>query len=424
MDQRLRNYLDKHIEELLYLLSIDSTYDEGTRSRENPCGKGVAKALGYMQGLAFKDGFFVTEFDGHAIAIFRPEDVFKEHRIDVVSHLDVVEPGEGWTTDPFHPQVRNGALYGRGSEDMKTPAFLTYLAFKLLAKEGVKSPRQMRIVLGTDEERTMNDMIYYVKKEGLPDFAFTPDGSFPMAIGEKGSLMWRLTGAYNGTLGKVDAGVQCNVISPKAYAKLASGNEIQAEGKAGHASDPSQGESATLKLLEQLRNQDVLMGQLFRVFADPYGTALGVDLPHDIGHSLTLNLGILKIQDGKVYAEVDCRYPDGIDSRNLTERLQRLLPDLQVSLDYDSRPTMNDPDDPYIRTLLDTYREKTGREDAPYVSGGVSYSKIFGHCVAFGPTPDQKVSVAHQADEHIRLEDMYTAFEVYYEAMKKLMEMA
>src|SRR5690606_37502211 len=34
-------------------------------------------------------------------------------------HLDVVPPGEGWTSGPFAPERRGGLLYGRGAVDMK-----------------------------------------------------------------------------------------------------------------------------------------------------------------------------------------------------------------------------------------------------------------------------------------------------------------
>src|SRR6218665_1117163 len=34
-------------------------------------------------------------------------------------HVDVVPPGEGWTSGPFAPERRGDLLYGRGAVDMK-----------------------------------------------------------------------------------------------------------------------------------------------------------------------------------------------------------------------------------------------------------------------------------------------------------------
>ncbi|MDQ4088061.1 MAG: succinyl-diaminopimelate desuccinylase [Pseudomonadota bacterium] len=34
-------------------------------------------------------------------------------------HLDVVPPGDGWSSDPFVPEIRGGLLCGRGAVDMK-----------------------------------------------------------------------------------------------------------------------------------------------------------------------------------------------------------------------------------------------------------------------------------------------------------------
>lgn len=42
-------------------------------------------------------------------------------------HLDVVPPGNGWTSDPFTPEVRGELLYGRGAVDMKG-AIAAYVA--------------------------------------------------------------------------------------------------------------------------------------------------------------------------------------------------------------------------------------------------------------------------------------------------------
>src|SRR4051794_7046208 len=35
-------------------------------------------------------------------------------------HLDVVPPGDGWSSDPFAPELRGGLLHGRGAVDMKS----------------------------------------------------------------------------------------------------------------------------------------------------------------------------------------------------------------------------------------------------------------------------------------------------------------
>ncbi|MDX1704480.1 MAG: M20/M25/M40 family metallo-hydrolase, partial [Altererythrobacter ishigakiensis] len=34
-------------------------------------------------------------------------------------HLDVVPPGEGWSSAPFDPEIRGDLLHGRGAVDMK-----------------------------------------------------------------------------------------------------------------------------------------------------------------------------------------------------------------------------------------------------------------------------------------------------------------
>ena len=445
----LEKYFYEHLNKLQELIRIPSVYDEATVTEDAPCGKGVAAALEYMRQLAFQDGFEVLEYEGHAIGIRMKiregtGDCLKE-RIDIASHLDVVEPGDGWSVDPFGAVTRDGKLYGRGSQDMKTSAFLTYLALKKLKEEGIPFRRELRIVLGSDEERTMNDMIYYVEKAGKPDFAFTPDGIFPMAIGEKGALMWRLAGHYEGIVEEMNCGVQCNVIAPMAEARvkrsvdladqlrsamLEAGidgtiekeNEymiVRIKGKAAHAARPENGHSATVDLLYLLGKIDPVMDNLYQCFRDPYGSQLEINTTKEEQTQFTMNLGIFRISNGECYGEVDGRYPYGMDSADLTDRLAQRC-DLQVSLDYDSLPIMNDIDDIFVSALLQTYRDLTGDLSAPVVSGGVSYSKIFGHCVGYGPIGPWMKEVIHQADEYISLTDCVKDFQIYYEAMKKL----
>lgn len=442
MDINFQQYFMDHLTDLQNLIKIPSVYDEKTVTDMAPCGRGIADALAYMERMAVKDGFEVLSFDGHAIAIrLAPQD----ERVDIVSHLDVVEPGSGWSVSPFCGEVKDGRLYGRGSQDMKAPAFLTYLALKLIRREELPLKRELRIVLGTDEERTMNDMFYYVSKAGLPAFAFTPDGFFPMAIGEKGSLMWRLAGEYEGLIEKMECGVQCNVVPPIAKAllkdnryteklkKLAADKNIpckigekegrtylEVTGKAAHASTPEEGYSAAVALFLLLREcGDLLMDNLYRCFQDFHGQAAGIEVPGGNPADYTMNLGIFRIENGTCYGEVDARYPFGMSSAECTDKLASKC-SLKLSLDYDSPPTMNDPEDPYVSVLLAVYREKTGDRSEPVISGGVSYSKVFGHCVAFGPAGPEEPLLAHQADESVSLEYAGRVLEIYYEAMKRI----
>ena len=62
-------------------------------------------------------------------------------------HLDVVPPGEGWTSDPFAPEIRGGLLHGRGAVDMKSGI----AAFVAAAAE-TEHPGTLSLVITGDEE--------------------------------------------------------------------------------------------------------------------------------------------------------------------------------------------------------------------------------------------------------------------------------
>jgi len=61
-------------------------------------------------------------------------------------HLDVVPPGDGWTTDPFTPDVRGELLYGRGAVDMKA----SIAAF--VAAIPAETPGRISLIITGDEE--------------------------------------------------------------------------------------------------------------------------------------------------------------------------------------------------------------------------------------------------------------------------------
>ena len=56
--------------------------------------------------------------------------------IMLMSHHDVVDGGEDWNTEPFCATIKDGAMYGRGTIDTKTPLFAELQACEELLKEG------------------------------------------------------------------------------------------------------------------------------------------------------------------------------------------------------------------------------------------------------------------------------------------------
>ena len=63
-------------------------------------------------------------------------------------HLDVVPPGDGWSVDPFAGQIVDGALVGRGANDMKS-AIAAYVA--ALSRIG-QSAGTLSLLITGDEE--------------------------------------------------------------------------------------------------------------------------------------------------------------------------------------------------------------------------------------------------------------------------------
>jgi succinyl-diaminopimelate desuccinylase len=430
------------LDDLIGLIRIPSVYDKKTKSSEAPYGQAVAQALEYMKSLALRDGFDVLEYQGHALAICYGT---QAERIDVVSHLDVVEVMDEWDVPAFEGRIVDERLYGRGTQDMKSAVMLTYYALKEIKARGLKLNKQLRVVLGTDEERTMKDIEYYISQAGQPRFAFTPDGAFPVLLAEKGALMWTLHDQFDTQDFSLSGGAQCNVVAPNCHmvldqdlytktqhfiqilkleAKLTQKDThclVDVVGKAAHASQPDLGRNALvdgLNLLRHLFPNHEPLQTLYHVFSDSYGHAAKLAIEDDILGKLTLNLGTLSLQDGYIKALIDVRYPSQTSGEALTKIMREQLKGIQISLDYNAPAVLIDTNSPYVQACLNAYRKHTLDElSQPYVSGGVTYCKVIDRCTAFGIHFPHQVSLAHQKNEYIELSDLDKAYPILRDAM-------
>lgn len=430
----------EYINNLKLLLSIPSVYDPSTITPNMPYGRPIQEALNFMQRLADSEGFETKTYNGHALSIHYGN---QQKRIDIVSHLDVVQASDDWDSDPFSPLIKDGIIIARGAQDMKSLALLMFYVLKDIKREKIELKRQVRLVYGTDEERTMKDIEYYIQLEKEPEFAFTPDGYFPLSIGEKGAIMWLIEGECDFDI-TINGGIQCNVISPICTIELPitykdkvnqfknisafdineTKNSIYLEfkGKASHASKPELGFNANVEALRFLTylTDNPSLNSLYQVFNSSYGQGCDIQVETKEMGSLTINLGILKVINHKVYCEVDCRYPIHPDSKLMTTKLQHKLSPLVVTCPYNVEPSLHSMDSPFVKSILDTYKEWSNDDTDPIVSGGVTYSKVINNCVAFGPMKVNEESKAHQRNESMNLDDLDSLFSLYKNAIINL----
>ncbi|MFW5619355.1 MAG: M20/M25/M40 family metallo-hydrolase, partial [Campylobacter hyointestinalis] len=91
-------------------------------------------------------------------------------------HIDVVPAGEGWDSDPFEPELKDGFIYARGAQDMKSGV----AAFLCACKDATKFDGTLSVILTSDEEGdgvfgTFEALKYLKEKDRLPDFAIVAE---------------------------------------------------------------------------------------------------------------------------------------------------------------------------------------------------------------------------------------------------------
>ena len=115
-------------------------------------------------------------------------------------HVDVVPAGDNWDTNPFVPVIKEGKIYARGTQDMKSGV----AAFVQTCKEVENFEGTLSILLTSDEEGDAKYgtviMLEHLKERGmLPDYCIvaepTCETTFGDAIkiGRRGSINGYLT---------------------------------------------------------------------------------------------------------------------------------------------------------------------------------------------------------------------------------------
>lgn len=450
-----KKYEEQFLSDLKAIIAIPSLRNDDEAKTGAPFGKGCREALDYMLDLAKKEGFRVKDYDGYAGVIEYGEG----ESIGVLGHLDIVPIGEGWSKDPFGCEIHDGYVFGRGVLDDKGPTMCAFYALKMLKDMNVKLNKKIMMIVGCDEESGMECMDYYCKHGEIPTKGFVPDADFPLIYGEKGILGFRLSTNRNTIIKHMNAGERSNIVIGKASLSLEQMSEdeekefyyylkvhhlkgkvvrgmdvtLEIEGKYMHSAMCYDGINAALHLLNFVGEtyDDVVSKELYDILGKWNGEGLGIAINGAYMGFLTMNTGIVSVNDDIVSVTIDIRYPNDTDSNTLIDTIQATLKKKGYEFDVDqisdSAPLFVDPKSELIQTLENSYRKYSDDNFTPAKTiGGGTYARKFKNFVAFGPEfPIREktsffVGGPHEKDEGMAIDELLKAMAIYADALMEL----
>ena len=460
---------DEFVEQLGSWVRVESVSRADGARDGAPFGPGVHEMFDVVRGYARAHGMRVQEHDGYALSVLLGE---HEREIGLISHLDVVPAGHGWTYPPFELTVRDGYLIGRGVRDNKGAALLDLFLLRYLRDRGWPLASSVRVILGGAEETGMADMEYVVRTGDMPDVSLVTDGFFPVNNAQHGrveALVQLPLTAAGGSWEAGDADNSVPALASVSFASLSADDErrlhdvirraqapvtveragtgarIEAEGRSGHAAFPGATINATGVLASVVaeaalldESDAVAVAMLARLLADPFGSAAGLGR-EDASGRLTLNGGRLVTARGQLQLTLTARVPIESAPRDVLRDVSSLVVPIGGSVEERGvvEAHVVPADDPVVELLRSTFDDTTGARTQPVAMGGGTHARIVPRAHTFGPglwTEQAKPHAArlpadflapghgdpHGPDECAAIDNLRLAFGIYAVAITRL----
>ena len=382
----------------------------------NPPGENYREICGYLAERLGKTGFDVQMIRAEGT----PGDSKTYPRWNIVahragshagdcvhfnSHTDVVEVGQGWTTDPFGGELIDGKIYGRGTCDMKGGLAASIIAAEAFIEEFPDYHGSIEISGTADEETGGYGGVAYLAEHGHykhVDHVIIPEPlqKDRICLGHRG-VWWA---------------------------------EIETHGEIAHGSMPFLGDCAVRH-----------MGAVLQEMEDSLFPALALkrtDMPVVPEGAKQSTMNINSFHGGQAEPEPDFTglpsacVPDRarmiVDRRYLIEEsedevrgeVRDLLEKVKSERDnfsYDLRemwsvsPTMTEKNAPVVTSVARAIGDVLGKEPEYVVSPGTYDQKHIDrigrlkNCIAYGPG---LLELAHKPDEYVGVDDMLDSAKV------------
>ncbi|WP_048152662.1 M20 family metallo-hydrolase [Palaeococcus ferrophilus] len=330
------------------------------------------------------------------LAYYYGQEGEKSPRLWILTHLDIVPPGDlsKWESDPFKPVVRDGKIYGRGSEDNGQSLVASLYAVRALMNLGIRPKRTVVLAFVADEETGSKYGVEWLMKNHpelfrKDDLVLVPDGGNEdgtfIEVAEK-SILWF---------------------------------KLKVRGKQVHASMPDKGLNAHHVALDLAYHLDKLLHEKYNkrneLFEPPESTfePTMVKNPADSPniapgeHEVVFDCRVLPeysldevLNDVKALAEeVKARYRKEIEGM--------VLPEIEIEiLQRLDAPAPTDPKGEIVVLLKEALKKLRGKDAKVGGIGGGTFAAYFrklGIPAVVWATLDE---MAHQPNEYAKIENL------------------
>jgi len=331
------------------------------------------------------------------IAYYYGEEGDEGERLWILSHLDVVPPGDlgKWSiTKPFEPVVRDGRVYGRGSEDNGQGIVSSLYAARALMNLGLRPRRTMVLAFVSDEEAGNRYGVEWLLKNHpelfrRSDLILVPDGGSSdglfIEVAEK-SILWL---------------------------------RIRVKGRQVHASTPGKGLNAHRVAAELVLEVDRLLHEKYSGRDDLFDPPESTFEP-TIARNTSSSPNIVPGEHELVF---DCRILPGYsvdevlsDIKTLSDKMKEkyrrsidgeIVPEIDIEvLNRIDAPAPTPRDSKVVRLLQEALRIHRGREARVGGIGAFTVASAFrrqGIPAVVWATLDE---TAHQPDEYARVDNI------------------
>lgn len=363
----------------------------------------------------------------------------------LLGHVDTVPAdAEDWTHDPWGGDLADDQIWGRGAQDMEGQVAAEIAAATSLARSGWRPEGELLVIVTADEEMGAHKGAKWLCEEHPGKVRSD------LVVNEGGGMSFVLEGRRFYTL----------CVGEKGVFRF----NVEARGRAGHASVPALGDNALLKLapaLEALRSQPEpeptpegleFLSTLLGEQVDAGGLGPALDRLGELDPLLTAFVAepMLRVTLTPTMAQaspkenvipahaqilVDCRVPPEMTQSEVAERVRPLLgesEDVGIEFVENAIGNRSPSSSPLADAIAATMEElDPGSGLVPIVMAGFSdshwFRKAFDASTVYGFCPQRGMSLAeagpliHGADERIMVSDMELAAGFYVDLTRRLL---